>query len=512
MFPRTHAQRGLALFLLLALIYVLRVALTFTIERDMGPARPLLATLVVAGTAGLSAALFGGLYALIVRRAAARPLWLALGLTPLLIPPFLSVVAWRATLGPGGHLPRLLGWEAGGPSILMQSWIYSAPSAGFILGASWSPLVFLAVSALLLRLPAGQLEAARLARGVWGERRVLWRALLPGVLLGAGGVVALSAIEFAGPILLRVPVQAEQVSLAFDAERDSAGALQRAVPLVLLAVAALALPLLSWVPPLPGARTRPSPTKGSWFAALGCALLLLPGTWLPILDLGIRLTRRSGVAATLESSWAVGAGDAGNSLWVGLWTATLAVGLGLLIAWPLRRASRPWVALVFGLGAVLVAIPPALWGIGLLKLLNRPGLDPLLDSLACVSLADLLRFGPLAVGLLCLAIRSAPLAREEAARLAGRSPWPLTLRHLAPAILTAWALVYLLSVTEFGASALLAPPGKALLAVFVVNEAHYGQGADLAGLTSLLLVTALVPPLLAGSLAAYSWRTRGAQA
>lgn len=511
MFPRTTAQRAQALCVLVVLIYVAKVALTFSVERDQGTAHPMLETLLVAGFAGLSALCLGGLYALAARRARGRPLWLALGLAPLLVPPFLSVVAWRATLGPGGHLPRLLGAEAGGPSILAKSWIYSAPSAGFILGASWAPLVFLAVSAVLARLPRAQLEAARLARGAWGQRQVLLRALAPALLLGFGGVVALTSIEFAGPILLRVPVQAEQVSLAFDAERDSGAALWRALPLVLLAVAALSLPLLSWVPPLPGARPRP-PAGRSLARALACALLLLPGLWFPILDLVIRLRRRSGVWATLESSWSVGKGDAGNSLAVGVGTATAAVVLGLLIAWPLRRAARRWVALVFGLGAVLVAIPPALWGIGILQLLNRPGLEDLLDSLLCVSFADMLRFGPLAVAILCLAIRSAPLAREEAARLAGRSPWPLTLRHLAPAILAAWALVYLLSVTEFGASALLAPPGKSLLAVFVVNEAHYGQGADLAGLTSLLLVTALVPPVLAGSLAAYTWRTRKAPA
>lgn len=512
MLHRTHVQRGLALLLLLLGVQLFRWALGFTIEGDLGPVRPLLATLVVAGTAGLSAAFLGGLYALIVRRAAGRPFWLALGLAPLLIPPYLSVIAWRATLGPGGHLPRLFGSEAGGPSVLVQSWIYSAPSAGFILGASWSPLVFLAVSALLLRLPPAQLEAARLARGVWGERRILLRALLPGLLLGMGGVIALSAIEFAGPILLRIPVQAEQVYIAFDAERDSAAALRRALPLVLLAVAALALPLTTWVTPLPGAKARPETARGTWPRALLCAGLLLPGLWLPLFDLALRLTRRSGVAATLHSSWGVGASDAGNSLLVGLSTATIAVGLGLLVAWPLRRAKRRWVALLFVGGAILVAIPPALWGIWILNLLNRPGFDVLLDSLACVSLADLLRFGPLALGLICLAIRSLPTAREEAARLANRPTWPLTLRHLGPALLTAWALVYLLSVTEFGASALLAPPGKSLLAVFVANEAHYGQGADLAGLTSLLLATAIVPPLVAGALAAYGWRARGGAA
>ncbi|MBL4845845.1 MAG: hypothetical protein JKY65_09985, partial [Planctomycetes bacterium] len=61
MLHRTHAQRGLALALILVLAGVFVLGLNST-NADL--ARPLLATLGVAGCAALSAALLGGGYAL----------------------------------------------------------------------------------------------------------------------------------------------------------------------------------------------------------------------------------------------------------------------------------------------------------------------------------------------------------------------------------------------------------------------------------------------------------------
>lgn len=465
------------------------------------------ASLVVAAVAGLTAAVLGGAYALLAERALGRRLWLGLGLTPLLIPPFLTVVSFRATLGPGGHLPRAFGVEAQGPSVLMQSWIYSAPCAGFLQGVSWAPLVFLAVAALLHRVPRAPLEAARLARGPWGARRLLARALLPGVLLGAGACVALSVIEYAGPILLRVPVQAERVAQAFDAERDPGLALRRALPLFALAGAALLLPLATWRAPLPGSR-RATPAPRGW-AALACGVTLLPGLWIPLLDLGLRLTRGTDALTALRQGLAVGGSDAWRSFLVAASAASAALALGLVCAWPLRRVSLPRLALVLFPAACAAAIPPALLGVAFLVAFNRDGFVSFLDSLASVASADLIRFGGVALILLCFALRGIPRSREEAARLAGRRPLPLALSHLAPALVAAWSLVYLLSLTEFGASSLLAPPGKSLLAVFVVNEAHYGQGAELAALSTLLLATALAPLIVFAGLLALAPRLRG---
>lgn len=69
----------------------------------------------------------------------------------------------------------------------------------------------------------------------------------------------------------------------------------------------------------------------------------------------------------------------------------------------------------------------------------------------------------------------------------------MVLPQAAPYLAAAALLLYVLAVTEYPAASLLAPPGKSLLSVFVVNEAHYGQGAELTGLCLLLLATVATP-------------------
>ena len=61
-----------------------------------------------------------------------------------------------------------------------------------------------------------------------------------------------------------------------------------------------------------------------------------------------------------------------------------------------------------------------------------------------------------------------------------------------------WLILYVLAVTEYGAGVLVVPPGASILSVFVVNEAHYGQGDYLAGLFVLLLGVVLAPLALLG--------------
>ena len=167
------------------------------------------------------------------------------------------------------------------------------------------------------------------------------------------------------------------------------------------------------------------------------------------------------------------------------------------IAWPLRRASRG-AALAAGVVlAALIACPAPLVGIGVLVVFDA-GWPTFLDSLASVGLTCLIRFGPLALVVVWLALRAVPAREEEAARLAGRHPLAVVLPRAAFGLSAAWLILYVLTVTEYGATALVNPPGKSLLAVFVVNEAHYGQGPELTGLCGLLAAVALAPvPFLA---------------
>ena len=65
--------------------------------------------------------------------------------------------------------------------MIAEGSVYTTPSCGVLLGCSFFPLVFLATRAALQRVPGAALEAARLARGRGGERRLLLEAAAPQV-------------------------------------------------------------------------------------------------------------------------------------------------------------------------------------------------------------------------------------------------------------------------------------------------------------------------------------------
>ena len=379
--------------------------------------------------------------------------------------------------------------------------------------------MLLPVWAALRRLPASQLEAARLARGAAGERALLARALLPAACAGALAVAALALVEFALPQLLRIKVQSEQVYLAFQKEHDTARALLLALrasaPLLAAGlICAGAILLLPWrrAPGGSAPAARPLSRPARVAAWLGCLLALAPGAWLPLLDVALRLIHRpappgarvpQGLArlrGVLEQAWTIGAGDAERSVWVGVLTASLGVALALLLAWWARRAGALVLAAGAALATLAITTPAPLVGVLVLVGLTQLEAYALLDGLGCLVLTHLLRFAPLALVLIAVAARGLREERLEAARLAGRSPLlGVGLPQLAPTLLAAWALLYVLAVTEYSATAVVEPPGQQVLALFVVNQAHYGEVSELAGLCALLLGVVLWPlPPLAG--------------
>jgi iron(III) transport system permease protein len=479
-----------------------------------GHGTALLGSLRVAALATAVALLLGlPLGAVLARwRLPGRPLLWALVLGPLVVPPYLAAIGWVDAFGPGGAVPRALGLaQDAGPSLLAGGAVYSWPSCGVLLGGAWFPLVALAVWAALRRVPAGQLEAARLVRGAAGERRILLAAALPHALAGGLLVFALTAVEFAVPQLLRIKVLAEDAYLAMAADGKATDALRLGAPLLGLAalsacaaVLGLARPLASGGAPAP--RLEPGPRR-SVLAWAGCLLALAPGLWIPLGSLTTRLfvspfpggAGGSGVArasAVLEEAWRRGAEDAARSVTVGAVAATVALLLALACAWPLRRARWRTGGPVAGGLAALVACPAPVIGVAVILSLNNDLLGWLYDGLGAVVLVDLLRFGPLALAVAWLAFHALPSAQESAARLARRRPFArVALPQAAPSLAVGWLLVYVLSVTEFGASALVSPPGQSVLSVFLVNEAHYGQGAELSGLCALMLGVALLPLL-----------------
>jgi iron(III) transport system permease protein len=472
-----------------------------------------------AGIAGLAfavAMLLGVGLALVTTSLRLRAGGLLVGLcvAALVVPRYLAAVAWVDMLGPAGRITTLWRAAPNEPSLLVDHWIYTWGSCGLLLGCCLFPLPYLAARAALLRADPGALEAARLARGAGGELRVAWATAWPQALAGGLLAAALAGLEFAVPQLLRIRVQAEEVYFHMS-DRAPAAAFQAAVPLSALALAFALAALLLWVRrPLPASRgVRPRrPTTAGAVAAWGLGLLVLvPGLWLPLGSLALRLFDAAGTASPGESApalrvmreaWAVGSGDAWRSLQVGLGTATLGLALAVALGWPLRRQGGWVLAVGACVLTALLTVPAPLVGTGLLVAFNRPGLAWFLDHLGVVGVACLIRFLPVAALIAWASLARSPREPEEAALLAGRGGWArlvgVGLPAAWPALLAAWSILYVLTVTEYGAGVLVVPPGASILSVFVVNEAHYGQGDYLAGLFVLLLAVVLAPLALAG--------------
>lgn len=488
---------------------------------------PLGRSLVVAGFAAAAAV---GLGLPVAWALAARPrVGLAGGallLAPLVAPPFLVALAWVDLIGPGGRLVAPVAGRPVGPALLAPSPVYAPWVCGLYLGAAWAPLPAAAALAALRRVDRAGLEAARLAGGRRLELRTLARDVAPAVGAAALAVVALALVERAAPLLairgVPVPVQAEEVAQRF-AERRLDRTVTAGLPLAGLTLLALAGALALWrAAPAragPGRGALPVAAASPWWTAGLALIAVAPATLAVALALGWRVLdvgRRDAsaparVVEAVRAALRVGGSDAVRSAWVALLAAALAVGLGLALAWRLR-GDRPGRLAAGGLGlglVVLAAVPPALLGVALLCGLGPPGVERLaglpmllpgpraaaLDSPLLVVLALLLRFLPLAAGLLLVAVARLPGAELDAARLAGQAPWRVALPALAPALLGALALVHALAATEFAVTSMVEPPGGSLLGPFVVNEAHYGNGPELAGLLVLLLNVAVVPPL-----------------
>ena len=195
-------------------------------------------------------------------------------------------------------------------------------------------------------------------------------------------------------------------------------------------------------------------------------------------------------------------------------TGVAAAGIAVLLTWLMRHQVR-WERGVWGLAAVLWAMPGPLLGLALLTFLQwlflLPGGDwlkplfwsrpsPLPNVWVC-----LLRFGPIALAVLWPLARQVPRELEEAAALDGAHPWQRFRLVVLPALwqpaLWAALVVATLTLGEISASKLVTTPGYTPLAHHVFQQMHAGADTDLAALCLVLLSVVVV-----GGMAVAVWR------
>lgn len=414
-------------------------------------------------------------------RGAARGLLATLLPLPLILPPWMTGMAWARSVRLSGF------WGA----------------VALLTAALWPLVALFALRGLRVAARAG--DAAFLARGrAAGWLRIELPLALPSILSGMVLVFVLAATDFGVVDFLSFNVPEPFTVLSSEIftkwSRLGSGAQAAAVSLPALALGLLALvAMLALERPVQGryrgtaseSRRERRPAVVATLATLALLLLMLS----PLIVMLGWAGRNADPLAVLSDSQ----DEALRSVLAGLGTGVLVALVGLGVARVSLRATAPVRWLVLGAALLPLAVPGVLFGVGAIRLWNHPA-NPLAETLyrspTLLVLALAGRFLPFGV----LAARALLLRQDEgpsqAAQLAGggalRRWLRIELPLMAPALGLACALGYLLSLRELDVATLV-PAGNATLVHQLYSLVHIASDDTTALLCLLLMGLVLLP-------------------
>lgn len=421
----------------------------------------------------------------------------------LLVPPFASAVAWKATYGPGGVTDDLLG--------LSINWIEGPVGVAVVIAINVLPLSYLLTAASLAT--GSDREMIRAARISGASRRdaftsVTLPLLRPSIYGGLAITFLAGMNSFGVPIVLGTPAGFRTLtvevyrSLVRSAE---AASFARAIglALTLTVVALLGALATEWPARRPNAaitrlNRRPAgrPTTGSRVIAAGLWIYVTAAFVIPLLGLLAAALVRSIGLDPVPGNWSIRnfetltsprvAEALIRSLALAIGAATVVAVLGATSA-ALRKSGR---SLPSRMAAIGFAVPGSALAVAvLLGYLRVLGAGLLLIAIAYVA-----KFWVLADRPLGAALERLGEDAGRAARVSGASParaFATITGPLAwPAVAVAWTMVFLFSLHELTMSSLLHGPGSTTLAVVILDFQQIGETGATAALA--IALTALV--------------------
>ena len=425
-------------------------------------------------------------------------LWAVAIALPLVIPSYVAGFIVVVALGPRGMLAQALESIFG---LERLPEIYGFPGALLTLSLLSYPYVLLTVRGSLLRLDPALIEMSRgLGHGSWATFRKVVLPMLRPAIIGGGLLVALYVLSDFGAVSL---LRYETLTWAIFVQYGSG--LERTLGAVLsLALAAFALGIVGlefvtrgrsrYYRSAPGT-ARPGSVvrlgRWRWPVLIFCGGVLALGLVLPASILVYWAVRGISAGEPLLLLW----GAARNSLYAGGLAALVVVAAALPVATLSVRFPGALSALLERITYVGFALP----GIAVALALVFFGANyapALYQTLGLLILAYLVLFLSPAVGTVRASLLQISPRMEEAARSLGRTPLrvfaSVTLPLARPGILSAGALVFLLTMKELPATLVLGPIGFNTLATAVwaaASEAFFAQAALPA--LSLILVSSI---------------------
>lgn len=485
--------------------------------------RILLNTLLIgAAVAGLSA-LVGVPMAWLVGRSdmpGKRAVWTLVSVA-YATPPFLSAIAYVMLLGPNaGLINRGLRALLGLAEPPFN--IFSVGGMVFVITLHVFPFVFLLVAGALESLdPALEQSAQILGAGRLRTLRFVTLPMVTPAILAGALLAFVDSLSLFGPqAILGVPARIHTVPTKIYAlfSYPPRFGLASALAMSLVVVTVLSLYLQHRVlgrrgyVTMTGKGAQPHLTPlGAWRipALAACAAVFLLAVALPYgVLLGVSFSQQWATvlesrALTLKNysyvlfEFSQTRHSILNSLGLATAAATLAMGVGTLIAYlDLRTAFVGRRALDY-LSLVPLGLPGIVLSVGLIQAWIRPPLV-LYGTIWILLVAYVARFVPFAVRSANTAIRQVDPALEEAARIAG-APWLTAVwRVMVPLIrqgmLSGWLLIFIPALRELSASVLLFTSGTETIAVAIFQlyeEGYFEATCALAVLTLGLTLAVL---------------------
>lgn len=428
---------------------------------------------------------------------------------PLLIPPYMTAIAWFFVMGRRGLLSRLFGSAAGG---IASAWLFSLPGCAWILFTTFLPVVLLLTLIYIRTVEPRLEEAGRLAAG-WPRvlAKITLPLILPGILLASMLVFLLTLGEYGVPSFLRVRVFPVESLTQFAAFYNFGAATAAALPLLAITAAALASErfflrkktILSR--PVPGTLFVHEIDLGNarpWITlcvGISCLVIVV----LPLIVLIFQslpgdayreaITRAGGSIRRSVAYAAVG--------------ATLLTVLGFLLGTLVHtRAFRFWRA-VDSLALFLFATSGTVIGIGLIALWNRPSTNFVYGTAAIIVLGTLARYSAIPHRMTVATLARIPGNMEEAARVAGagwfRRLFLIVIPLAKRGLLGAWLVAYIFCLRDTGITLVVYPPGHDTLPVRIFTLMANGSPQLIAALCVITIFITLTPLGLGG--AAYRW-------
>jgi len=460
----------------------------------------LLRTTIALGLLGTGGAVLLGLpYAFLIARTEfpLRSLFSVAYVVPVLTPPLILAWGWTRT-----------------PDWFLLGDLRGLGGCALVFALCYHPLVTLLSAHGFRSIDAGLEESARLAGGPWNAfRRVTLRLAMPAVLSGALLCFIFTISDFALPDFVSTLGPKQNVyagEIFFRAKRLESMGQATAASLPLVVLTGLALAGILWMrgrrsfEGLTGEFRRPRPIRLRGFRAAGavafCGAVVSVSVVAPF---GSMLATAGGLASYRKAIANPGARkDILNSLGTAALAATLMTLVGFLLAYAivhLRRSGRRRASAALETSTILpLAIPALMMGIGLIRIWNRPWLDPVYLTPWMVLLVYAARFLPFPVVALGSGLSQVGREIEEAGALVGASFFRRLTRLVAPLLRhsfsAAWILAFLFSMRELDTMVLI-PAGNATLPFRVFNEIHFGRDAEIAAI-SLIMVFLIAVPLL----------------